>query len=143
MNANKNPKLVFYIIAFSELMTIPILVVMAFFLKNSKALEVKDADPNFLKMLFFIFLGISIFEFFFMILFSNKIKSEKEKGTLVTSKELSLRIVLMAFGIAPSVYGFFLFLMSMDMNNIYIFASISLVLTAIFFPKGEFLEERT
>ena len=141
MNSGLKPKMMFYMVALSEFATIPILVVIAFVLKNSDMPLKQNMDPSTLKILLYALVTVSIFEFFFMIFFNNKINSSREKGELTTRKELSFRIILMALGIAPAIYGFLLFLLSQDMNYLYIFCCVSMLLYGIFFPKGEFLEE--
>lgn len=141
MSSGLKPKILFYIIALSEFATIPILVGMAYFIKSSNTVAKQNMDAGMLNNLFYAFVAISIVEFFFMIFFNNIINSTKEKGELTLPKELSFRIVLTALGIAPAIYGFLLFLMSQDMNYLYIFCCVSIVLCGIFFPRGEFLEE--
>ncbi len=143
MNSGLKPKMLFYIIALSELSTIPIMVGMAYLIKNGGMAAKQNMEAGTLNLIFYILVAVSILEFFFMIFFNNKINTSREKGELTTKKELSFRIILIAFGIAPAIYGFLLFILSQDMNYLYTFCFVSMILNGIFFPRGEFLEERT
>ena len=136
-----NYKTRFYIIAVGLVTSIFIYLGLAFFLKDNLSQNSTPSDPQVVQMMFYILLGLSAVHIPLMLFFRNVIKNGKEKGNMTLQREMSLWIVHTALGTAPSIFGLTLFIISRDINYVYLFTGISLSLTALFFPRDNFLEE--
>lgn len=141
MTSGPKLKKLLQIVSVLQLLAVPILIAEAFLLMTQPMFKRDPMTPTTANIMavFFIFSGIFIT--LFIIIVRNKLNKERDKGGMITQSEFILRLLLLFLYTTPAVCGFLIFLMTMNMNYLYILGSVSLLLSAVFFPRGEFPEK--
>ena len=107
--------------------------------------------PSFLDFLRYLFLGLAVVEFFVIRIIKNLILSRGGRTSTLSSqgepslakvqKLFTAAIVSFAFSESVAIYGFVLFIIGGSSLDFYIFAFLSLIFFAVYFPRYSQWEE--